>query len=71
MQSEKPRDQWTYKGTMHCFTKIMSDEGVTALFKGAGANALRTVGAAMVLVLYSEIQRFVHGGEKSDQGGSE
>jgi len=71
MQSEKPRDQWTYKGTMHCFTKIMSDEGVTALFKGAGANALRTVGAALVLVLYSEIQRFVHGGEKSDQGGSE
>jgi len=33
----------------------MRDEGVGALFKGAGANALRTVGAALVLVLYSEI----------------
>lgn len=55
MQSEKPKDEWYYKGTADCFAKIMKDEGVTALFKGAGANALRTVGAALVLVLYSEI----------------
>jgi solute carrier family 25 (adenine nucleotide translocator) protein 4/5/6/31 len=55
MQSEKPEAEWVYKGTMDCFGKIAKDEGITALFKGAGANALRTVGAAMVLVLYSEI----------------
>lgn len=55
MQSEKPQSEWVYKGTADCFTKIMKDEGTSALFKGAGANALRTVGAAMVLVLYSEI----------------
>jgi solute carrier family 25 (adenine nucleotide translocator) protein 4/5/6/31 len=55
MQSEKPKDQWRYKGTADCFAKILKDEGTAALFKGAGANALRTVGAAMVLVLYSEI----------------
>lgn len=55
MQSEKPKAEWVYKGTVDCFQKIMKDEGTTALFKGAGANALRTVGAAMVLVLYSEI----------------
>jgi solute carrier family 25 (mitochondrial adenine nucleotide translocator), member 4/5/6/31 len=55
MQSEKPKDQWVYSGTMDCFTKIMANEGTAALFKGAGANALRTVGAALVLVLYSEI----------------
>ena len=47
--------EWVYKGTADCFAKIMKEEGTTALFKGAGANALRTVGAAMVLVLYSEI----------------
>jgi solute carrier family 25 (adenine nucleotide translocator) protein 4/5/6/31 len=46
-----------YKGTMDCFTKIMKEEGVSAMFKGAGANALRTVGAALVLVFYSEITR--------------
>ena len=55
MQSEKPKAEWVYQGTGDCFKKIIADEGVTALFKGAGANALRTVGAALVLVLYSEI----------------
>lgn len=56
MQSEKPKSEWLYKGTMDCFSKIMKDEGMGAMFKGAGANALRTVGAALVLVLYGEIK---------------
>merc|ERR1712054_329772 len=56
MQSEKPPEEWVYKGTMHCFNKILRDEGFGALFKGAGANALRTVGSALVLVLYGEIK---------------
>ena len=55
MQSEKPKEEWVYSGTLDCFQKIIKDEGTSALFKGAGANALRTVGAALVLVLYSEI----------------
>merc|ERR1712125_276250 len=55
MQSEKPKEEWVYKGTADCFGKIIKNEGAGALFKGAGANALRTVGAALVLVLYSEI----------------
>jgi solute carrier family 25 (adenine nucleotide translocator) protein 4/5/6/31 len=55
MQSEKPESEWIYKGTADCFGKIIKEEGTAALFKGAGANALRTVGAALVLVLYSEI----------------
>lgn len=58
MQSEKPESEWVYKGTMDCFNKIVAKEGVAALFKGAGANALRTVGAALVLVFYSEITAF-------------
>jgi solute carrier family 25 (adenine nucleotide translocator) protein 4/5/6/31 len=56
MQSEKPKEEWTYKGTGDCFRKILADEGATAFFKGAGANALRTVGSAMVLVLYDQFQ---------------
>lgn len=59
MQSEKPKEQWTYKGTGDCFAQIMAKEGVPAFFKGAGANVLRTVGSAMVLVLYSEIKRLM------------
>lgn len=57
MQSDKPKSEWMYKNTTDCFGKIMKDEGFTAFFKGAGANALRTVGAALVLVFYSEITR--------------
>lgn len=59
MQSEKPVEEWVYKGTMDCFGKIMRDEGTGALFKGAGANALRTVGSALVLVMYGEIKKAV------------
>jgi len=58
MQSEKPKADWVYQGTADCFGKIVKDEGIPALFKGAGANALRTVGAAMVLVMYSEITAY-------------
>jgi len=56
MQSEKPQAEWLYKGTTDCFSKVMAEEGLGAFFKGAGANALRTVGSAMVLVLYGEIK---------------
>ena len=56
MQSEKPKEDWVYKGTMDCFAKISANEGTSALFKGAGANALRTVGSALVLVMYGEIK---------------
>ncbi len=59
MQSEKPQSEWIYKGTMDCFGKVVADEGITALFKGAGANALRTVGSALVLVLYGEIKEMM------------
>jgi solute carrier family 25 (adenine nucleotide translocator) protein 4/5/6/31 len=59
MQSEKPREEWVYAGTMDCFRKIVANEGTAALFKGAGANALRTVGAALVLVFYSEITAYL------------
>jgi len=57
MQSEKPVEEWVYKGTFDCFNKIMAEEGTGALFKGAGANALRTVGSALVLVMYGEIKK--------------
>ena len=36
--------------------QVAKDEGMGALFKGAGANALRTVGSALVLVMYGEIK---------------
>jgi len=56
MQSEKPKEKWVYKGTVDCFKQVVAKEGPTALFKGAGANALRTVGSALVLVLYDQMR---------------
>jgi solute carrier family 25 (adenine nucleotide translocator) protein 4/5/6/31 len=69
MQSEKPKSEWLYAGTVDCFFKILKDEGTNALFKGAGANALRTVGSALVLVLYGEIKTAM--GFEGGVGGSE
>jgi len=57
MQSGSPKEQWLYSGTLDCFSKIVANEGFTALFKGASANIFRTVGAALVLVLYDEIKK--------------
>ncbi len=59
MQSEKPKEEWLYTGAVNCIGKIAKEEGITAFFKGAGANALRTVGSALVLVLYDTIKDFM------------
>lgn len=69
MQSEKPKSEWLYQGTVDCFWKILKEEGASAMFKGAGANALRTVGSALVLVLYGEIKTAM--GFEGGVGGSD
>jgi len=68
MQSGKPQEELIYKGTIDCFTKILKDEKWTAFFKGAGANAIRTVGSALVLVFYDSLQNYF-GLRKSSMGG--
>lgn len=53
MQAEKPVEEHVYKGTLDCLKKIAAEEGVgPGLYKGFIANALRSVGGALVLVLY-------------------
>jgi solute carrier family 25 (adenine nucleotide translocator) protein 4/5/6/31 len=60
MESEKKVEDRMYKGAAHCFQKVATDEGMNALFKGAGANVLRGTGAALVLVLYGEAKNFLY-----------
>jgi solute carrier family 25 (adenine nucleotide translocator) protein 4/5/6/31 len=60
MESEKPVADRMYKGAIHCCNTIIKEEGVKALFKGAGANVVRGTGAALVLVLYGEAQNFLY-----------
>jgi len=63
MESEKPMEQRMYKGTMDCGAKIMKNEGMGGMYKGALANIFRGVGASLVLVLYGEITNYL----KKDQ----
>jgi len=56
MQAERPMDQWVYTGAVDCFKKIIKQEGIRQLFKNAGANATRSLGAALVLVVYDQMQ---------------
>jgi len=59
MESEKAVEDRMYKGTAHCVKVISAKEGVGALYKGFVANALRTVGAALVLVLYDTSKKMM------------
>jgi len=59
MQSEKPKSEWLYSGTLDCASKVVQKEGIGAMFKGFAANVLRTLGGALVLVGYDEIKRII------------
>jgi len=61
MQSEKPVEEHLYKGTMDCFRKVASEEGlVKGLYKGFLANVVRSVGGALVLVFYDRAKTYLH-----------
>jgi len=60
MQAERPVEEHVYKGTLDCLKKIAAEEGIGAgVYKGFVANALRSVGAALVLVLYDRAHEFL------------
>merc|ERR1719240_2624325 len=60
MQSEKPVEEHIYKGTMDCFKKIAAEEGLAkGLYKGFLANVVRSVGGALVLVLYDRAKMYL------------
>jgi solute carrier family 25 (adenine nucleotide translocator) protein 4/5/6/31 len=60
MQAEKPKEEHIYQGTTDCLKKIAAEEGIAAgLYKGFVANALRSVGGALVLVLYDRAKTYL------------
>merc|ERR1719254_275013 len=60
MQAEKPPEEHVYKGTFDCLKKIAAEEGIGAgVYKGFVANAFRSVGAALVLVLYERTKKIL------------
>merc|ERR1719253_1706460 len=68
MQSKKPPEEQLYKGTMDCFAKIAKDEGMVALYKGFVANIFRSVGGALVLVIYDRSKSYL--GLPGSSGGA-
>jgi len=57
MQMDVGKKKRTYKGSLHCFGKILKDEGPNGLFKGCLSNVFRGVGASMVLVMYDDFKK--------------
>jgi len=58
-----------YSSSMACGREIIKKEGVTSLFKGAGANILRGIAGAGVLSGYDQLQILVFGKAFSAGGG--
>jgi len=63
IEASKPKEQQMYTSVPDCIKKIHAKEGASGFFKGALANIVRGTGAAIVLVLYDEIQNFIAGPE--------
>jgi len=56
LQSEKPVDQRTYKGSVDCFNKVMKNEGFAGMYKGMIPELFRGVGGSLVIVAYDRIK---------------
>eukprot|EP00923_Selenidium_pygospionis_P029548 GHVN01052665.1.p1 GENE.GHVN01052665.1~~GHVN01052665.1.p1 ORF type:complete len:353 (-),score=40.29 GHVN01052665.1:187-1152(-) len=56
MQSGLTASEIQYTSTMNCASKIISEEGPAAMFKGCFSNILRGLGGAIVLVLFDEMK---------------
>ncbi|KAL3681279.1 hypothetical protein R1sor_024235 [Riccia sorocarpa] len=48
-----------YNNTWDCWKKVYKQEGPLAFYKGAVTNMVRGTGAALILVLYDELKRFM------------
>ena len=55
--AQRPLGERRYKGNLDCLKKVYRVEGVRALFRGAGYNALRTITSALALVAYGELKK--------------
>ncbi|CAJ0574339.1 unnamed protein product, partial [Mesorhabditis spiculigera] len=59
MMMQSGRKDILYKNTWDCAVKIVKNEGMSAMFKGALSNVFRGTGGALVLAIYDEIQKFI------------
>jgi len=60
MMMQSGRKDIMYKNTLDCALKIVKNEGLSAMFKGALSNVFRGTGGALVLAIYDEIQKYIY-----------
>lgn len=59
MMMQSGRKDILYKNTLDCAAKIIKNEGMGAMFKGALSNVFRGTGGALVLAIYDELNAFL------------
>jgi len=59
MMMQSGRKEIMYKNTWDCAVKIVKNEGIRAMYKGALSNVFRGTGGALVLAIYDEIKKYI------------
>jgi len=59
MMMQSGKKEILYKNTWDCAVKIVKNEGVRAMYKGALSNIFRGTGGALVLAIYDEIKKYI------------
>jgi solute carrier family 25 (adenine nucleotide translocator) protein 4/5/6/31 len=59
MMMQSGKKEILYKNTWDCAVKIIKNEGLRAMYKGALSNIFRGTGGALVLAIYDEIKKYI------------
>lgn len=59
MMMQSGRSDVLYKSTLHCWGKILKEEGPMAFFKGGGINVVLATSGPIVLILYNELKNCI------------
>jgi len=65
MDAGKAVAERRYRSTADCWRTIAAKEGARGFMNGAVANTVRGSGAALVLVIYDELQKVLGGGKRA------
>jgi len=56
LESEKPKAERVYKGSVDCFMQVLKKEGTRGIYKGMIPELFRGVGGSLVIVAYDRIK---------------
>jgi len=56
LESEKPAEQRTYKGSLDCARQVWKNEGAKGMYKGMVPELFRGIGGSFVVVAYDRIK---------------